>query len=403
MAALGADETMAVRVRVEAPGLGPEAAARQARYAALSQAAERRRGCRRVLLGHTRDDQAETVLLGLTRGSGGRSIAGMRRWYDEGPVRFVRPLLDVTRAQTEQACRAEGIEVVGGPAQRRPALHPVPAPPPGAAGARGGARPRGRRGAGPHRRAAPAGPRRPRGARRRPPTAVLRTADGALDAARLGAEHPALATRVLRTAALAAGAPAGRALRRCTSTPCSGWRDRPGQRRGPPPRAPHGLPRRGPAPLPADRRRCGRLTAVDATHVRGRPRRRPLHRGADPEPARASWPPRSRRDYEGEDLLLVGVLKGAVMVMADLARTFGRHVEMDWMAVSSYGSGTKSSGVVRILKDLDTDINGRHVLIVEDIIDTGLTLSWLVSNLNSRRAGLGARSAPCCASPTRSR
>jgi hypoxanthine phosphoribosyltransferase len=90
------------------------------------------------------------------------------------------------------------------------------------------------------------------------------------------------------------------------------------------------------------------------------------------------------RDYEGRDLLLVGVLKGAVMVMADLARTFERHVEMDWMAVSSYGSGTKSSGVVRILKDLDTDISGRDVLIVEDIIDTGLTLSWLVSNLNSR-------------------
>jgi hypoxanthine phosphoribosyltransferase len=91
------------------------------------------------------------------------------------------------------------------------------------------------------------------------------------------------------------------------------------------------------------------------------------------------------RDYEGHDLLLVGVLKGAVMVMADLARAFERHVEMDWMAVSSYGSGTKSSGVVRILKDLDTDISGRHVLIVEDIIDTGLTLSWLVSNLKSRK------------------
>ena len=90
------------------------------------------------------------------------------------------------------------------------------------------------------------------------------------------------------------------------------------------------------------------------------------------------------KDYEGKDILLVGVLRGAVMVMADLARHFGRHVEMDWMAVSSYGSGTKSSGVVRILKDLDTDINGRHVLVVEDIIDTGLTLSWLVSNLSSR-------------------
>jgi hypoxanthine phosphoribosyltransferase len=89
-------------------------------------------------------------------------------------------------------------------------------------------------------------------------------------------------------------------------------------------------------------------------------------------------------DYEGKDILLVGVLKGAVMVMADLARSLDRHVEMDWMAISSYGSGTKSSGVVRILKDLDTDINGRHVLVVEDIIDTGLTLSWLIANLKSR-------------------
>ena len=89
-------------------------------------------------------------------------------------------------------------------------------------------------------------------------------------------------------------------------------------------------------------------------------------------------------DYEGKDLLIVGVLRGAVMVMADLARAFNRHVEMDWMAVSSYGSGTKSSGVVRILKDLDTDISGRHVLIVDEIIDTGLTLSWLVNSLGSR-------------------
>jgi hypoxanthine phosphoribosyltransferase len=89
-------------------------------------------------------------------------------------------------------------------------------------------------------------------------------------------------------------------------------------------------------------------------------------------------------DYAGRDLLLVGVLRGAVMVMADLARQLDRHVEMDWMAISSYGSGTTSSGVVRILKDLDTDITGRHVLLVEDIIDTGLTLSWLVRNLSSR-------------------
>ncbi|MBF4768168.1 hypoxanthine phosphoribosyltransferase [Nocardioides agariphilus] len=90
------------------------------------------------------------------------------------------------------------------------------------------------------------------------------------------------------------------------------------------------------------------------------------------------------RDYADQDLLIVGILRGAVMVMADLARSLERHVEMDWMAISSYGSGTKSSGVVRILKDLDTDITGRHVLIVDEIIDTGLTLSWLTSNLSSR-------------------
>jgi hypoxanthine phosphoribosyltransferase len=90
------------------------------------------------------------------------------------------------------------------------------------------------------------------------------------------------------------------------------------------------------------------------------------------------------QDYAGKDLLIVGILRGAVMVMADLARSFTRHLEMDWMAVSSYGSGTKSSGVVRILKDLDTDISGRHVVIVDEIIDTGLTLSWLTANLASR-------------------
>ena len=89
-------------------------------------------------------------------------------------------------------------------------------------------------------------------------------------------------------------------------------------------------------------------------------------------------------DYADKDVLLVGVLKGAVLVMADLMRTLPGSVEMDWMAVSSYGSGTKSSGVVRILKDLNVDLEGRHVMVVEDIIDTGLTLSYLMSNLASR-------------------
>jgi hypoxanthine phosphoribosyltransferase len=92
-------------------------------------------------------------------------------------------------------------------------------------------------------------------------------------------------------------------------------------------------------------------------------------------------------NYAGKDLLLVGVLKGAVMFMADISRALQTRVQMDWMAVSSYGSGTTSSGVVRILKDLDTDVLGKNVLIVEDIVDSGLTLSWLVSNLEARGAG----------------
>ncbi len=89
-------------------------------------------------------------------------------------------------------------------------------------------------------------------------------------------------------------------------------------------------------------------------------------------------------EYRDRDLLLVGVLNGALMVMADLSRTLTRHCEMDWMAISSYGSGTQSSGVVRILKDLNTDLAGRHVLVVEDIVDTGLTLAYLIQNLKSR-------------------
>jgi hypoxanthine phosphoribosyltransferase len=93
-------------------------------------------------------------------------------------------------------------------------------------------------------------------------------------------------------------------------------------------------------------------------------------------------------DYAREgvtsDLLLVGVLKGAVMFMTDFARALPIPAQLEFMAVSSYGSSTSSSGVVRILKDLDRDIAGRHVLIVEDIVDSGLTLSWLLKNLASR-------------------
>lgn len=91
------------------------------------------------------------------------------------------------------------------------------------------------------------------------------------------------------------------------------------------------------------------------------------------------------RDYAGNDLLLIGVLKGAVMVMADLSRALTHpKVIMDWMVVSSYGSGTRSSGIVKIIKDLDADLTGKHVLIVEDIVDSGLTLGWLIKNLRAR-------------------
>src|SRR5581483_3241423 len=89
-------------------------------------------------------------------------------------------------------------------------------------------------------------------------------------------------------------------------------------------------------------------------------------------------------DYAGRDLLLVGVLKGAVFFMADLMRHLAIPCEIDFMAISSYGDSTDSSGVVRILKDLDINIEGRHVLVVEDIIDSGLTLSYLIRNLEAR-------------------
>jgi tRNA(Ile)-lysidine synthase len=115
MAALGVDETVSARVQVEGIDSGPEAAARRARYAVLGQIADRMQASV-VLLGHTRDDQAETVLLGLTRGSGGRSMAGMRRSYDC----YRRPLLDVARDDTVTACQVEGIEFWTDPHNRDP-------------------------------------------------------------------------------------------------------------------------------------------------------------------------------------------------------------------------------------------------------------------------------------------
>ncbi|KPU26603.1 hypoxanthine phosphoribosyltransferase [Caloranaerobacter sp. TR13] len=98
------------------------------------------------------------------------------------------------------------------------------------------------------------------------------------------------------------------------------------------------------------------------------------------------------KDYKDKDLVVICVLKGAVLFMSDLCKNIDIPLSMDFMAVSSYGSSTQSSGVVRILKDLDSSIEGKDVLIVEDIIDTGLTLSYLVENLKSR----GPRSVKIC-------
>ncbi|MGJ4849637.1 hypoxanthine phosphoribosyltransferase [Bacillota bacterium Meth-B3] len=98
------------------------------------------------------------------------------------------------------------------------------------------------------------------------------------------------------------------------------------------------------------------------------------------------------RDFADEGVVLVGILKGAVVFLADLARSISVPVEMDFMAISSYGRATQSTGVVRILKDLDRDITGRRVIIVEDIVDSGMSLSFLKDNLNSR----GAKSISIC-------
>jgi hypoxanthine phosphoribosyltransferase len=98
------------------------------------------------------------------------------------------------------------------------------------------------------------------------------------------------------------------------------------------------------------------------------------------------------QDYEGKDLVLVGILGGAASATVDLARALERHVEITWMAVRSYGMGVRTSGSVRLLKDIDIDLTGRHVLIVDGIIDTGLTAQWVVANLSRR----GAASVQVC-------
>ncbi|MBL7496268.1 hypoxanthine phosphoribosyltransferase [Frankia sp. CN7] len=398
-----------------------EGAARDARRAALLAAAERL-GAAALLLGHTLDDQAETVLLRLARGSGARTLGAMAP--RDGLLR--RPLLGLRRDLARHACLAEGLEPWDDPtnadavfarARVRHTLLPALEEQLGPGIAEALARSADLLRADAATLDALAGDAHARLTATASPGAG--TVELAVDA--LGELPSALRTRVLRRVALELGASAA-ALRAehiwAVEELVTRWR---GQQ---------------PVPLPSGvtaRRRGDRITVAGpgSTGPRPSPRRRLADRpeteegmqvshagvsapdfddarpgeedtapGVPPQQAAdigevlvtadeiaeriAALAAKVDADYAGRELLLVGVLKGAVMVMADLSRALRTPLTMEFMAVSSYGSATSSSGVVRILKDLDRSIEGRDVLVVEDIIDSGLTLSWLLKNLRSR-------------------
>jgi tRNA(Ile)-lysidine synthase len=374
---------------VQGPAARTEAAARAARYGALD-AAVADLGLAVMLLGHTRDDQAETVLLGLGRGSGARSLAGM------APIRgsYRRPLLDVAREVTLAACAAEGHAVYDDPANQDSAF----------------VRTRLRRDALGTLRVAFGHDVRANLARTArllrddadllDDLATAAAADVAVaDSGELSVEllselPPALRRRVLhRWAAGAGGAPNAAHIDALDALVVA-WR---GQ---------------GAVSLPGGIRvgrtsgRIGRVTAApsDPLVASSDPSAAVLPPGAALRPP-AEMPPGIVRvlitedqireriaelaaeidiAHAGHDIVLVAVLKGAFMVVADLSRALKTTASLEFMAVSSYGAATSSSGVVRILKDLDRDIAGKHVVVVEDIIDSGLTLSWLVRNLQAR-------------------
>ena len=380
--ALGCGPVRVLRVSPARPGRGPEDAARTARFAAL-EAAAARDGAVAVLLGHTLDDQAEQVLLGLARGSGARSLHGMpaRRGVHR------RPLLGLRRSEVRDALPPDL-------ARPLPWTDPSNADP---AYLRARVRTEG----------LPVleqvlGPGAVVGLAR---TADLLRADSAaldgwaaqvlagldpddVDVALLEPLPVAVRTRVLRSLAHRHGAtaPTSRQLAALDAL-VSAWHGQgpvalAGPVRGYRVKTPDGCGRLRFCPAHGPQREA-RRARMDATALHGDLEsvlftEEQIHARLDEMAKEID------ARYADSEVLLVGVLKGAIMVMADLARAISVPVTMDWMAVSSYGSGTQSSGVVRILKDLDTDISGRHVLIVEDIIDSGLTLSWLTANLASR-------------------
>lgn len=393
---MGLDPVLVAGVDVGDDG-GPEGAARTARYATLAAAA-----CghgAQVALGHTLDDQAETVLLGLGRGSGPRSVAGMVERRVTGGTTWWRPLLQIRRTTTRAACAALELPVWDDPWNDDPAYTRV----------------RLRTEVLPLLEEVLGGGVASALAR----TAALLRADlDALDD--LAAEHlghlsgaeglpaidvaalpPAVRTRVLRSWLRAGGVPDLRAVHlAAVDALLVNWR---GQ---------------GRVDLPGGAgvvRTSGRLVLLGPGHLaahraRHACRARGEHVSEAVTTAGALGPDhgygpdidhvllseeqiRARigelaaqiaTDYAGREVLLVGVLKGAVLFMSDFARALQLPTQMEFMAVSSYGSGRSSSGVVRILMDLDRDIAGKHVVVLEDIIDSGLTLSWLLKNLGGR-------------------
>jgi len=339
-------------VRIE-PGPNLEARARDARYAALPPD---------VATGHTADDQAETVLLNLLRGAGLDGLTGMGNGGEAGTRR--RPILGLRRQQTHALCQELGLQPLTDPTNADPAF------------------------------------RRNRvrhellplldDIAERDVAAVLARQAGLLtdeatlldelaslldptDAKALAAAPPPLARRAVRRLLTAGQAhpPDAAAVERVLAVArgqATACEVAPGRRVA---------------------RRRGRLSvgpaqgitfaAVDDPHVG------PIVVGEDELQARiAELGNQISADYQGRAPLLVGVLKGAFVFMSDLARSISLPVEFDFMAVSSYGSATKTSGVVRIVKDLDLDLSGRHVLVVEDIVDSGLTLAYLRKNLLAR-------------------
>ncbi len=413
-AAVGVAQNLGLHpaVVVDAPAARTEGAAREARRAALMDEAARQHAVA-ILLGHSLDDQAETVLLRLARGSGARSMSAMAA--REGPWR--RPFLGLRRALLREACATAGLATWDDPANADPAF----------------ARSRVRAELLPQLEAV-LGPGIAESLAR---TAALLRSDAdalddlaasywarfsgpgrsgdALQTAHLAALPEAVRTRVLRRAAVAAGCPPGAlSMEQVLQIDAlvTAWR---GQG---PLTLPGGVTaRRGDGRLiltaPSVEQHLSEKSEADPamTDLMAEPDRHPDRladqQGSPPEvifTQETGHPDIAEvlitreeiaakigelaaaidADYAGQTVLLVGVLKGAAMVMADLSRALSVDTTLEFMAVSSYGSSTSSSGVVRILKDLDRSIEGIHVLIVEDIIDSGLTLSWLIRNLRSR-------------------